>query len=210
MWFRYKRVPKSISSKDPLHNPTQVVPKSRSLKKLRSLVPCTYMKDPPVWKICNRLDGGVRVPKTRWKHHKSKDHIFLHRSYVQLFFSASTKIFCSILKKNWQKLKIVKIQSKIIRWFSTGFWQFSTFVSFFLRIEQKKIFCRSWKNVGHSFDVKNMIFRFMTFSARFGHSNPSIETITYFSSSVFSSWYVTLLMKTPLWPSPKRWSDAYI
>ena len=49
---------------------------------------------------CNPFDEGVRVPKTRWKHHKSKDLTFLHRSYTQLSFSTpKTNIFCSIEKK---------------------------------------------------------------------------------------------------------------
>ena len=31
--------------------------------------------------------GGVRVLKTHWKRHKSRDHNFLHRSYTPIFFS---------------------------------------------------------------------------------------------------------------------------
>ena len=38
---------------------------------------------------CFKTDEGV--PESLWKPHKSKDLTFLHRSYVQLFFSAPKK-----------------------------------------------------------------------------------------------------------------------
>ena len=41
-----------------------------------------------------------RVLKTLWKHHKSKDHNFLHRSYIPNFFQLWKKIFFLWLKKN--------------------------------------------------------------------------------------------------------------
>ena len=68
-------------------------------------------------KICNCLDGGVRVPETCWKRHKSKDYIFLHRSYVQIFFSTSTKIFfsSSILKKQTQKLTKIENDQNVAK-----------------------------------------------------------------------------------------------
>ena len=38
-------------------------------------------------------DGGVRVLRTRWKHHKSKDWEFLHRSYTPQKSQLRLKIF---------------------------------------------------------------------------------------------------------------------
>ena len=106
------------------------------------------------------LGSTFAVLKTLRNHHKSKDYIFLHRSYVQ-FFSASTKnIF--LLNPKKKLTKVEKHRNPV----------------------ENRQFVEAEK-IGHSFDVKNKIFRFMMFSARFGHSNPSIETITYFSSSVF-------------------------
>ena len=39
----------------------------------------------------NSRYGGARVPRTRWKPHKSKDHNFLHRNYISIFFSTPKK-----------------------------------------------------------------------------------------------------------------------
>ena len=35
--------------------------------------------------------GGARVSRTRWKPHKSKDHNFLHRNYIPIFFPTPKK-----------------------------------------------------------------------------------------------------------------------
>ena len=52
--------------------------------------------------IGNCLDGGVRVPKTCWKHHKSKDWNFLHRNYTPNFFSTPSKnIFSRSIKNSF-------------------------------------------------------------------------------------------------------------
>ena len=51
-----------------------------------------------------RPGGGVRVLRTRRKHHKSKDWNFLHRNYIQFFFSTPPKnIFSSMIKNVFRK-----------------------------------------------------------------------------------------------------------
>ena len=47
--------------------------------------------DAPIWR--------ARVLKTRWKHHKSKDRTFLHRTYTQKKFSTQKKYIFFEFKK---------------------------------------------------------------------------------------------------------------
>ena len=49
--------------------------------------------------------------RTRWKPHKSKDHIFLHRSCTPIFFSTPKKniVFSRSKKKISEKVKIFEI-----------------------------------------------------------------------------------------------------
>ena len=127
------------------------------------------IKKPMRGKLCNPFDGGVRVPKTRWKHHKSQDLTFLHRSYTQLFFSTQkTNIFWSIEKISNKKLGIFSKNYKKstfsmkILWFPIDifmFFHFSknfTFFKIFFRSIKKYLFSELKKKVGYSFDVEKV------------------------------------------------------
>ena len=57
-----------------------------------TFIPCT--------KVCYRFAEEVRVLKTCWKPHKSKDNNFLHRSYTPKIFSTPTKNIFSSSTKN--------------------------------------------------------------------------------------------------------------
>ena len=91
---------------------------------------------------CNPFDGGVRVLKTRWKHHKSKDLTFLHRNYTQLLFSTpKTNIFWLIEKifkkklgkfsKNGEKSTFPMKNHMIFHWQFRIFLIFQKFPQFF-------------------------------------------------------------------------------
>ena len=129
-----------------------------------------------IMKIANlanlgRANGGVRVLETPWKHHKSRDHNFLHRSYTPQKKSAPKKYFCSDSKKSFSEI-FENHRQKFSKSQNVGFWK-SRFwsqknVDFFRRflIIKKNIFFRSVdpiffskleKNLGYSFDVKNYI-----------------------------------------------------
>ena len=56
------------------------------------------------------LETHERVPESVWKHQKSKDLTFLHRSCLQLFFSRPNFFFV-IEKKMWFFSKSEKIEN---------------------------------------------------------------------------------------------------
>ena len=134
---------------------------------------------------------GLECPKRAKNVINRKIGTFYIETISQKIYQLRQKIFFRprSFKKNWQKLKMIKIQSRIINDSRLDFDYFrllSVYFLFFKDRARKNNFCRSWEFFfWHTFDVKNVIFRFMMFSARFEHSNPSIEAITYFSSSIF-------------------------
>ena len=84
-----------------------------------------------------RAVEGVRVLKTLWKHHKSKEHIFLHRSYTPFFFNFEKKIFFSVDQKKIENFSTKKKSRKKI---GQIFWsKFST-----IEISEKKYFPRKF------------------------------------------------------------------
>ena len=62
--------------------------------------------------IFTGLENAFAGPGWPWKPHKSKDHIFLHRNYVQNFFSTPIFYFFSKLEKKSTKNFEKKIFSK--------------------------------------------------------------------------------------------------
>jgi hypothetical protein len=113
--------------------------------------------------IFRRATGGIIVLKTRWKHHKSRDHNFLHRSYTPQKISALKKIifFCRLKKIFFRKIFFFGVHffydSKNFMSQKCSLSTFSTFLTqkkncdseniFFekLFLSQKKyIFFRSW------------------------------------------------------------------
>ena len=62
---------------------------------------------------CMSLEIMFAVLRMRWKHHKSKDRNFLHRSYTPKKISAP--------KKKWKKTKKIKFQKKMTKHFRR-FW----------------------------------------------------------------------------------------
>ena len=70
--------------------------------------------------------SGVRVLKTRWKPHKSKDHNFLRRSYTKKISQLKNIYFCFSLEKKIKKFS----PPKKIRQFLDSKWSKSENVDF--------------------------------------------------------------------------------
>ena len=119
------------------------------------------------------LETIFAVLQTLWKHHNSKEHKFLHRNYIQIFFSTPTKMFFRV-QNFWifflnffeHNLKKTEIENDhFLKSENDDFWnrilkKFRIFVTFFpknifSKNELEKIFFRSWEfSLGYSFDVK--------------------------------------------------------
>ena len=56
-------------------------------------------------KIFTELENAFAGPGWAWKPHKSKDHIFLHRSYTQIFSQLQKKYFFLDRKKIGKKCR---------------------------------------------------------------------------------------------------------
>ena len=106
------------------------------------------------------------VPETLWKHHKSKAHKILHRSYAPFFFSTPRKNIFAIEKIKTKKCRSKKLWSKkniekkmlnqknqnLKNFHQHFFFRPENFLDFFF--DRKNIYFRSWKKKDHSFDVK--------------------------------------------------------
>ena len=101
------------------------------------------------WFFVRRAVEGVRVLKTLWKHHKSKEHIFQHRSYIPIFFSTSKKnIFFGRPKYFSKMFRRKKNREKNRSFFFVNFflcWNFRR-KKYFPRKFSKKMFWSPKKN----------------------------------------------------------------
>ena len=106
--------------------------------------------------IFRRAMGGVRVLKTRWKYHKSRDHNFLHRSYTSKKISApkknillptQKKFFENVRKSSAKNSKIENCRisqmsilvTKKCRFFSVDFWSEKISIDqFFFEVEKNR------------------------------------------------------------------------